>query len=236
MKYSVVICSYNKLEYLKRVVAGLEHAEGFKDHEYILSDDLSTDGTLEWAEESGFFDKILVMEEEGCYRLNTIRNRGIDAASNGFVVLLDADCVPEEHYFAGHDSVFEQNPRRLSVGFTHFFDSEGKKLHAPDHRNPWLKGAKQCKIGWMAAYGGNIAFSKKVWVEVGRFDESFNGAWGLEDAEFAYRAHTVGVEIVAHRLSVVRHLQHPHSGTKEMRQGRGPNTKKFKEKHGFSPC
>jgi len=166
MNYSVIVCSFNKLEYLKRVVAGLQKIGG--DHEYILSDDLSTDGTLEWAEESKFFGKILVMKEPGNYRLNSIRNRGIQEASNKYAVFLDADCVPEDNYFEGHDSVFECDPRRLSVGFTHFFDSEGKRLLAPDHRFAWLKpDSNECNIGWMAAYGGNIAIPKNIWAEAG---------------------------------------------------------------------
>lgn len=235
MKYSVVICSYNKLEYLKRVVEGFRAIEDFDEHEYILSDDFSTDGTLEWADESGFFEHIVGMEDEGEYRLNTIRNQGILAASSDFVVLLDADCVPQPRYFEGHDYVFELDQRRLSVGFTDFFNTEGTKAVNMDHRRPWLKGGNECKIGWMSAYGGNIAIPKKIWNEVGRFDEDFNGAWGLDDAEFAYRAHLAGVDIVMHRHAVVHHLRHPHTGTKQMRQGKGPNTKKFKKKHGFSP-
>ena len=236
MNYSVVVCSFNKLEYLKRVVAGIRNIENFKEHEYILSDDLSTDGTLEWVAESGFFDQVLVMEEEGNYRLNTVRNRGMRAASNKFVVILDADCVPVPRYFEGHNHIFEQDQRRLSVGFTNFVDKEGDKVLNMDHRLPWLKGGDECKIGWVSAYGGNIAIPKNIWAEVGEFDENFNGAWGLEDAEFAYRAHLVGARIMMHRLAVVHHLQHPHTGTKEMRQGKGPNTRKFKEKHKFLPC
>lgn len=234
MNYSVVICSYNKLEYLKRVVASLEAIGG--PHEYILSDDCSTDGTLEWVENGGFFDKVVTMEEDLGYCLNTVRNQGIRAATNKFVVLLDADCVPEKHYFEGHDRVFESGVRKLSVGFTNFYDEVGESMVMPDHRFNWLGEKDVCKIGWMSAYGGNMAISKKLWTEVGEFDESFNGAWGLDDAEFAYRVHLVEAQIVGHRLSCVRHLRHPHSGTEAMRSGRGPNTVKFKKKHGFSPC
>ena len=234
MSYSVVICSFNKLDSLELVVAALRKIGG--DHEYILSDDLSTDGTLKWAKKLSFFDKILVMEKPGDYRLNSVRNRGIEAAENDRVVLLDADCVPEARYFEGHDAVFSQQEKSLSVGFTHFYDKKGVSLVAPDHRKRWLNGKDCCSIGWMAAYGGNVAMSKKLWLTIGRFDEDFNGAWGFEDVEFAYRAHVAGAHIVAHKLSVVRHLQHACTGTKAMREGRGPNTAKFKKKHGFSPC
>jgi GT2 family glycosyltransferase len=234
VSYSVVICSFNKLKSLKHVVKSLREIGG--GHEYILSDDLSTDGTIEWAEKSRFFDKVLVMENPGHYRLSAIRNRGMEAAENGRVVILDGDCVPEKRYFEGHDAVFGERAKSLSVGFTHFYDEKGTNLVAPDHRAKWLGEKEFCSFGWMAAYGGNIAVPKNLWLEVGRFDEDFDGAWGLEDAEFAYRAHIASAAIVAHRLSVVRHLRHPYTGTKEMRNGRGPNTEKFCKKHGFRPC
>ena len=233
-RYSVIICSYNKLESLKKVVASLSEID--RDNEYILSDDYSTDGTIEWAKESGFFDQIIEMKEDKGYCLNTVRNNGIRAAKNQIAVLLDADCVPEPDYFNGHDIVFDKTLRCISVGFTNFFNTDGTKLLKNNHRLKWLGTNKQFDIKWNAVYGGNIAIPRNIWAEVGQFDERFNGAWGLDDAEFAYRATTLDIPMVIHNLSLVRHLQHPVSGTVEMRSGRGPNTKKFKDKHGFMPC
>jgi len=235
MNYSVVICSYNKLEYLKLVTSALQAIGG--DHQYILADDCSNDGTVEWANSINFFDKVYSEPEDNGYCLCTIRNRGIERADFDHVVLLDADCMPEETYFNGHNSVFADNKEALSAGFTHFYDSVGKKIINPDHRRKWVPHGKSCvPMGWMSTYGGNMAFTKSVWKTVGGFDERYNGAWGLEDADFAYSCHKKGFGIFAHVESVVRHLKHPVSGTKEMRFGRGPNTKKFKDKHGFSPC
>ncbi len=234
--YSVVICSYNKLEYLQKVVDALRKTS--RKIETILSDDGSTDETIAWAKSSGFFTHIITSDKSDEYRLNTVRNSGINAASSQHVVLLDADCAPEPQFFSGHDAVFDKFPDGMSVGFTMYYDKSGKKLLREDHRRVSAKkrGEEINSIGWVDSYGGNIAFPKALWEKVGGFDERYNGAWGLEDADFAYMAIQGGSVINTNLKTVARHLEHPLTGTSKMRAGKGPNTKKFKDKHGFSPC
>jgi glycosyltransferase involved in cell wall biosynthesis len=237
VKYSVVVCSYNKLPYLKRTVESLLAIGG--GHEYILSDDGSNDGTVEWASSSGFFTKIVSTGVNDGYRLCTVRNNGVMASSGDVthVVLLDADCKPESTYFTGHDLVYSEcQPESISVGITDNYDEEGIKLIAGDHRSPWLHGKPYCNLHWLSAYGGNISFPMSVFKKVGGFDEKYNGAWGLEDADFVYMCAKQGSQIYLSSGARVRHMKHPPTGTPEMKSGRGPNTSKFKEKHGFSPC
>jgi len=206
--------------------------------EYVLSDDGSTDGTPEWAAESCFFSKIVSTGENTGYRLCTVRNNGISALSSDVdtVILLDADCRPEPSYFEGHDTVYSSFGNVISVGITDNYTKDASSLISSDHRRPWLKGKDSIKISWMSAYGGNMSFPLAVWKNIGGFDEEYNGAWGLEDADFAYSCHKNGVFSILGAKSVVRHMQHPPTGTAEMRFGKGPNTEYFKKKHGFSPC
>jgi len=236
MMYSVVICSYNKLIYLKRVMKAITSIG--RDIEFVLSDDGSTDGTVEWANASRLFSAISVNDSSGKYELCTVRNNGIHLASRERVVLLDADCAPEPSYFDGHDEIYGMFPGGISVGYTDYYDEVGNRLLHKDHRRGLLNKEEKpiCPIEWMGAYGGNISFPKSLWNDLGGFDEIYNGAWGLEDADFAYMAHSRGVPINASMKCVARHMYHPPTGTLDMREGRGPNTLKFKNKHGFSPC
>jgi glycosyltransferase involved in cell wall biosynthesis len=236
MNYSIVICSFNKLSYLQRTVDAIIRIDN--SIERILSDDCSTDGTLEWAEKSGLFAKIVTTGKHDGYRLCTVRNNGIKAVSDNTdaIVLLDADCMPENGYFIGHDLSYSQSNKSLSVGLTDNYDEMGINLISKDHRRPWLSGKDVGHVHWMSAYGGNISFPIQAWEAVGGFDEGYNGAWGLEDADFAYMCLNKGYKSVLSGKSVTRHMRHPPTGTPEMKAGRGPNTKYFREKHGFSPC
>jgi glycosyltransferase involved in cell wall biosynthesis len=244
LAYSVVVCNYNKLYYLQKIAPAIRELLKDRDGEMILVDDNSNDGSLEWAKESGLFDKIWQAEKDEEYCLNTIRNKGFDLAEKDHVVLLDADCLPVKSYFDGHDSIFDQDKEDdnyskckfcISVGFTDFFDKEGVHILNSDHRKQWLGGKDWCSMGWLAAYGGNICIERQLWKDIGGFSEEYNGSWGLEDADFSYRAEKVGARIKAHKLAAVKHLLHPLSGTKEDRSGRGKNREIFKRIHGFYP-
>jgi len=235
MNYSVVICSYNKLESLKIVVSGLQKIDGFENHEYILSDDFSTDGLIEWAHSCGFFDCVIQAEGDGGYRLNTLRNNGFERASNDVVVILDGDCVPVPTFFHGHSNVFSNYGNAISVGFTDFFDSDGKNMIRKDPR--WGDGSGDVKkITWRDVFGGNIAIPKKIWNEVGKFDIDYNGEWGFEDLDFSFRANAIGVDFIADRRTVANHIQHPISKSHNASNLHGRNNTLFLSKHGFRPC
>jgi glycosyltransferase involved in cell wall biosynthesis len=236
MNYGVVICSYNKLDYLRRTVEALSSIG--RAAEYVLSDDGSTDGTLDWASSCGFFSKTVTTGENTGYRLCTVRNNGVSALSPEVdtVVLLDADCRPERSYFDGHDFAHSYYGSVISVGLTDNYDETGETILSYDHRRPWLSGKSVINVHWMSAYGGNMSFPLSIWKTVGGFDEGYNGAWGLEDADFVYMCSKHGVNAALSAKAVARHMRHPLTGTKEMRSGKGPNTAYFKKKHGFSPC
>ena len=233
IQYSVVVCSCNKLPYLK--VVAQEIRKQLPDGELILSDDFSTDGTLEWAEGSGIFNSIVSQESDNGYCLSTIRNKGIDASTRDHIVLLDADCLPRDEYFAGHSSTFEVFPDCISVGVTHQYDKAGQNMLLEDHRVAMLEGAKTKDISWRDSFGGNIAFQKEAWNLVDRFDEDFNGAWGYEDLDFALRASKRGILLKLSRDAVVRHLQHPVNSAVDASNLKSANYHVFKNKYGFYP-
>ncbi len=205
-QYSVVICSYNKLEYLKKVANKVKSLR--PDNEIILSDDFSTDGTIEWSKECGLFNKIHVEKEPGNYRLNSIRNAGIQLGKNKYIVLLDADCLPEDSYFDGHDQIFEKYSKSVSIGITRNYDSDGVKMLMDDPRLAHCQDITS-NCGWQFCFGGNVAFEKFLWNKIGKFSTEYNGCWGFEDLDFAYRLTKNNVLFYMNKLSSVKHLYHP---------------------------
>lgn len=230
-KYSVVVCSFNKINSVKMVADKIKSLR--PDCELILSDDFSTDGTIEWAKESGLFDKIHIQDSSGNYRLNTVRNCGINLASNKYVIILDGDCVPEDSFFYAYDTVFSQYPDSVAIGITEKYDSEGKELRSFDPRWIFHTCEKIVETNWENFYGGNVAFPKHLW-ENDKFDESYNGFWGFEDLDFSVRLYKKNVKFYLSFLSSVRHLEHPVSkNAEEAAFKENRNRSYFEKKHGI---
>lgn len=229
--YGVVICSHNRLPYLQRTVEYFIKSPDVeeRDIQLILADDKSSDGTVEWAKDSGLFSVIFRNPKPGSYSLNTIRNGGIARCVKEYIILLDCDCRPVDGFLHGHDAVFDKYPKAISIGLTDRYDEEGEKLIAYDLRRPMMRGEAIMGIGWANAYGGNIAFPLSLWQATGGFDEAFDGGWGFEDLDFSFRAHRIGYACVCHQKTLVRHMWHKVS--KEAKAGHDRNNALFEKKH-----
>ena len=55
---------------------------------------------------------------------------------------------------------------------------------------------------------GNVGFSRKVWEQIGGFDEDFNN-WGGEDTEFGFRAYNNGNWFVPIQEALALHQEPP---------------------------
>lgn len=227
LKYSVIVCCYNKISSLPLVVDGLKSAN--RDLELILVDDGSTDGSVEWARGSGVFSHIHSEEPPGKFRINSLRNKGLELSSCEFVVILDADCVPEETHFIGHDFIFGFSDNLMSVGRRKFYTANGNSKISDDDRCKLFGEDDLWIMPWCAVYGFNIAFRKEACVQLGGFDTNFDGEWGFDDLDFTYRAEKSGVVFASHKFSTVRHLEHKSSYVDPKNSS---NLKLLEKKHG----
>jgi GT2 family glycosyltransferase len=204
--FSVVVCNYNILPQMKVVAMAFR---GFPfDFELILADDHSDDGSVEWAEKSGLFDKIYVKPVREYYCINTIRNESIGIATNEHVILVDSSNVPVATFFDSHSETLEKHPDCLSAGPIIRCEVEYDCLDIIRNRDIAFKEEKIVPVTPGGVMGGNMAFSKKMWNSIGRFDQQYNGCWGYDDNDFAIRSIIHGYGAYMHRDSVALHLDH----------------------------
>lgn len=118
-KVSVIICTYNRAQFLPRVLDGLAVQTLSRDSfEIVLVDNNSKDQTKEvcihfqQAQPSLSFRYIL----ESRQGLSFARNRGIEEAQSELLVFIDDDAIPEKEYLYNIVRFFESTPDAAAAG------------------------------------------------------------------------------------------------------------------------
>ena len=101
---SVIISIYNRIDYLKLVLAGFEN-QSFTNFEIILADDGSNANAVK--EIKSLISKISfpvyhVWHEDIDFRKNRILNRAIQAANTDYLIIIDGDCIPHSAFVKEH--------------------------------------------------------------------------------------------------------------------------------------
>ncbi len=110
-EFSVVIPTYNRMDVLPEVLAGLERQQPAPDFEVVVGDDGSTDGTGEWLESRGFEVPVRVLRQPNSGPA-AARNRGVRQASGDRVAFLGDDTVPSRGWLASHARACRARPDR----------------------------------------------------------------------------------------------------------------------------
>jgi GT2 family glycosyltransferase len=221
MKASVILSSFNNLPALKLSIETLK-IQTEKDFEIIISDDGSTDGTVEWLQEEKI--KHFTRPNEG-YRLAYIWNRGADLASGDRFIFGNSDVIWGPDFVAEHlkyadkliaglclsiaiDDVPQVTAEKIHHDFD-FIDSlkygDRRQDFIDKLKRPYLIHEKPIPPRYM--YGGNWSCPADIFKELGGLDEGFKG-WGGEDFDFAKRAEMNGYKIIFNKNCIGYHLDH----------------------------
>ncbi len=104
IKASVILAFYNRVDYLRLVLAGFER-QSFKNFEIIIADDGSSPKAVEEVEKlsAAFSNPIIhLWQEDKGFRKNKILNRAITSARSDYLLFVDADCVPHSEFVNEH--------------------------------------------------------------------------------------------------------------------------------------
>lgn len=180
MVCSVVICTYNRLEYLKKCIASLLKLN-FSEHEIIIVNDGSTDGTKTYLE-SLQNSRIKTVHHETNKGLSLSRNTGIKNASGDIIAFTDDDCEVDQNWLTELMKGFTDENVGLVSGQVYYIN-KNYQGYFPERliSNPNAK--------W--PMGANVAYQKKVFETCGDFD-NFYFEYNNEDSEMAIRAVSQG--------------------------------------------
>ncbi|MBW1858975.1 MAG: glycosyltransferase family 2 protein [Deltaproteobacteria bacterium] len=229
MDISVIITTFNRPNTLARVLQGLQN-QTRPANEVIVADDGSGQETGQTVREFvPQFPCPLIHEwqDDLGFRAARIRNQALRKSSGDYIILLDGDCIPSEHFIEDHLILLEKGfffqgkrilvSQKLSETFTHedancpwkllksFFGGNiGNGHHIirvpifPAYSTTKLSGIRSCNMGF---------FREDIFA-VNGFNEDFVG-WGREDSELAVRFYQYGLRRKEHPfMAICFHLWH----------------------------
>ncbi len=214
---SVVMPVFNNFTALARTLAGLAAQRGIAPWslEVLLVDNNSTEHGLHDVVRSTESDLAVTVLHQPKhlhpFSLCSARNSGIALAQGVWVWTLDSDCIPHPDAAHAFLSTIEAGEKSvICTGERIFVDaqsvtpaeitsspdvveqlplvaSESNYRLIKDRRFPRIVDLPDVDHPWDLLHGGNTIFTREAARDVGGYDERFDGFWGYEDDEFAYR-------------------------------------------------
>ena len=246
---SIIIPARNCAMWLRSALYGISQQTVPKHlYEVVVADDGSQDNLHEvintYADVLNI-SVIMLPNPVKTIRLASSRNAAIIAAKGEIIVTLDADCIPTKKWLylhiseLTHEKVATIGPRKFlppmnlkTSDINILFDSYGEVPDYPsianygqkiDRRLPELRKLKSHVMPFNCFHFCNTAFRKKDAIEVGLIDPTFDGNWGYEDIEFAYRLWQNGVTFRFLPNALVLHQENTLHTQDERRKGRATN-------------
>lgn len=260
MKTSIIICFYERLDYLRCCLDAIKNCSG-DFLEVLIADDGSSEAVVNKLKKmiSNYtFPIIHAWHERNGARRAACRNNGIRHAKGDYLIFLDADFLVLPGTIKSH--VAAAKPGRFVAGRCKYLNEEQSVtvFHATisaalleelygqlpeetiikEHRR-FIRYGILRRLHLAGAdkqtFGGHFSVHRKDIEYVNGYDENFVG-WGGEDIDLALRLSKAGFDgYSAIRTARVLHLWHPKElGDKHWKQG--PNIEYFNRKQVLFFC
>jgi glycosyltransferase involved in cell wall biosynthesis len=196
---SVIIPTYNRLDRLKRVLAGLEiQSYAINDFEVVVVSDGSSDGTDAYLRSlvTPLHLHVVTQPNQG---VAVARNNGLQIITSDLVLFIDDDVVPAPWLIAEHvrthatqaDDIIVLGPMLTPGNFVmspwvRWEQAMLTKQYDAMHAGKYAPSARQF-------YTGNTSLARAHLLASGGFDKNFRRA---EDVELAYRLAQRGLQFV----------------------------------------
>jgi GT2 family glycosyltransferase len=198
MELSVVIPCRNGAATLETQLRALELQQAAGEWEVIVADNGSTDGTRDVV--SSFTSSVVpirMVDASSEPGINHARNEGVRAARGRYILLCDADDIVDPGWVLAMWAAFADGADLVGGSVRR---ARGRKVaNAPD-------SGLQEGLGFLRwPYGANCGFTRRVWDDLGGFDESY--VFGGEETEFFWRAQLRGYHLRLVPEAVVTYVQ-----------------------------
>lgn len=214
-RVSVVIPNWNGVRFLPTCLDSLR-AQTFRDFEVIVVDNASTDESLSLMAK-GYPEVRVVSMPRNVFFSGAV-NEGIRRARGEIIVLLNNDTEAEPEWLSELVRALDEHPeaamaasKMLLFDRRHILNSAGDYYGTdgvPGNRGVWQEDRGQYDSGTyvFSACAGAAAYRRRLFEDIGLFDEDFVGY--CEDVDLAFRAQLAGYACVFapqariyHRLS-----------------------------------
>jgi glycosyltransferase involved in cell wall biosynthesis len=226
LKASIIILSWNRKELLSEcldaVILAVQQDGG--DHEIILVDNGSTDGSQDYVRTQ--YPQVRLIELDKNYRFCRANNIGVRCARNEIAVLLNNDVIVDRLFlrpllrgfaqpdiFAVTSQIFnyDQSKAREETGKT--FGTLVFGCVYVGHTQPTEKDRRREYVPVFYAGGGSSAYHREKFLALGGFNEIYNPGY-VEDADLSYRAWKAGYRVLFSPASKVVHKHRSTNATK----------------------
>lgn len=240
VQVSIIIPVYNEFDYTYNCLKTIKNNSGNINYEIIIADDCSDDLTMDIEK---VISGIKVIRNIENMRFLKNCNNAAKFARGKFILFLNNDTQVQKNWLLPLIDLFEKDKQ---IGLV------GSKLVYPDGRlqeaggifwndaSAWNYGNKSDpnlsefnyvkEVDYIS--GASILISKKLWNEIGGFDERFSPAY-YEDSDLAFEVRKHGYKVMYQPLSVVVHFEGISNGT-DLNSGQKSyqisNQKKFYDK------
>lgn len=173
--FSIIVCTYNREEYLKKCIASLLEID-YPVFDIIIVNDGSTDGTKFFLDTINN-NKITIIHHEHNQGLSIARNSGIKRTAHDFIAFTDDDCIVDKNWLKELSEGFSNNEIGLVIGQI-FYINKNYKGYFPE------RIVSNLNAKW--PMGANVAYRKSIFVTCGDFNNFFF-KYNNEDSEMAIR-------------------------------------------------
>jgi GT2 family glycosyltransferase len=196
--FSVVVPTFNNIEYLKLCLRSLKKNSNFK-HEYIIHVNEGIDGSLEFIKSNNYKFTYSKVNEGVCVAFNKASNQ----ASNKYIVLAHDDM----YFCPGWDTVFVEELKKIKNDedfflsgtmvqpFASYLEFNCGKTYQDFNEEKLLKGVNKIKFDdFQGSHWQPSLIPKKTWDKVGGFSEEFSPGLG-SDPDFNMKLWNIGVRL-----------------------------------------